>query len=619
LLLVGTIAGPPAAVAEARRFVAFDLLPTRLGVALALRSDEPSLRAGPGGFAVPLSPTGPLTLAPPPRPGEAVAMRVERVLDLPAMSTDALLERRQRLLADLSATPVLGRGPRRVDVAEVLLALGLPAEAQSLMQLAASEDPRLGTQPRGRMVLAAAAIMAGRPQEAAEALGAPGLPDAGEPAFWRGLVQAGAVGSAVPAAFVAAAPIVHLYPAAMRARLLPVTALALAEGGALAAAGQMLDQATPELRDAPLARYAAARLAELRGDTSRALEGYRALASSRDSDARARALVRIPELRLATGEMDAQAAAAALEAAIPAWRGDDREFALRLRAAELRGEAGQPRQALALLTETEAVFPDNAAQMRDRLAAAAVAFAAHPDTPALDAARVLSERREMLPPGPELDAALARVSDKLIAMEMQGEAAALLRRTPARAEQGGLSVRLGEALLADGDAGGALSTLRRGEAAPPLPAELERRRSLAEARARSETGDVAGATSVLRNLGRDGDAPLSELLARQREWAGAAEALARHADANLPAAPAPLDADAQQTVLRLAAFLTLAEDEAGLTRLRARFGAQMAATPVAAAFATVTGPGGGNSPDLRRLRAEIAQARSLPQQLRTLR
>jgi hypothetical protein len=283
----------------------------------------------------------------------------------------------------------------------------------------------------------------------------------------------------------------------------------------------MLDQATPELRDAPLARYAAARLAELRGDTSRALEGYRALASSRDSDARARALVRIPELRLATGEMDAQAAAAALEAAIPAWRGDDREFALRLRAAELRGEAGQPRQALALLTETEAVFPDNAAQMRDRLAAAAVAFAAHPDTPALDAARVLSERREMLPPGPELDAALARVSDKLIAMEMQGEAAALLRRTPARAEQGGLSVRLGEALLADGDAGGALSTLRRGEAAPPLPAELERRRSLAEARARSETGDVAGATSVLRNLGRDGDAPLSELLARQREWAGA--------------------------------------------------------------------------------------------------
>jgi hypothetical protein len=124
---------------------------------------------------------------------------------------------------------------------------------------------------------------------------------------------------------------------------------------------------------------------------------------------------------------------------------------------------------------------------------------------------------------------------------------------------------------------------------------------------------------VLRNLGRDGAAPLSELLARQREWSGAAEALARHAEANLPAAPAPLDADAQQTVLRLAAFLTLAEDEAGLGRLRARFGAQMAATPMAAAFATVTGPGGGNSADLRRLRAEIAQARSLPQQLRALR
>src|SRR5690606_28597911 len=97
-----------------------------------------------------------------------------------------------------------------------------------------------------------------------------------------------------------------------------------------------------------------AMLAEAEDRTEDALAAYDALARGRDRRARAHALRRAVELRLATGRIDAKTAAQALDSALFAWRGGAEEVAARLRLAQLLRLAGEPRRALALLRETEA-------------------------------------------------------------------------------------------------------------------------------------------------------------------------------------------------------------------------------------------------------------------------
>ncbi len=73
------------------------------------------------------------------------------------------------------------------------------------------------------------------------------------------------------------------------------------------------------------------------------------------------------ELRLASRKIDASQAADALDKLIYAWRGDQRELALRERIAELRGQSGAWRVALSILRQAEADFPEQAAAIHDRL------------------------------------------------------------------------------------------------------------------------------------------------------------------------------------------------------------------------------------------------------------
>ena len=80
-----------------------------------------------------------------------------------------------------------------------------------------------------------------------------------------------------------------------------------------------------------------------------------------------RAAVRAVELRLSTRELDKGQAADALDKLLYAWRGDARELALRERIAELRGQTGPWRVALAALRQAETDFPEQAALIHRRL------------------------------------------------------------------------------------------------------------------------------------------------------------------------------------------------------------------------------------------------------------
>jgi hypothetical protein len=610
-LLVGTLRAGGEASPVGRRNPAFEILPTRLGAALLPRADTVTLRALPAGFAAAAGPGASLALGPDSPMQEAAGL--SRLFDLPGEALPGLLQRERNAMLAVAAAPPLGRGPPRLRAAEALLALGLGAEAQAMAALAQREDPRLAEDAFAQALQGAAALLAGRPAEAQGLLN-PRLPASDELRLWRGLLAA-ARGEDGAAAIAAGLPLLQAWPAPLAARLAPLAAESLAAAEPAAARRLLAGREA----DAGFA-LARARLLEAEGARDAALAAYDAVIRGRDRRARAAAMRRAVELRLASGALDAAGAAAAMEAVLPAWRGDGAESAARLRLAELRQAAGDPRGAFEMLRETEAAFPDLAATLRPRQQQALLA--ALEAEPPIAAVALFETHHALLPPGPASESALATLADRLAALDLAGRARQVLGRALARAEgaeaRAALGLRLAELALGADDPAGARAALAD-TAAPELPAPLLAARHLAEARALSRQGATEAAAALYRALGPAAGPELAEMLAARQDWAGAAEALGAHLAAALPPAPSPIPDALRPLVARAAALLAMAGDETGLAALRDAVAARMAGGAFEEAFALITAGRLGGIGELPRLRQELELARALPARLESLR
>jgi hypothetical protein len=612
-LLVATVAEAGQAVPVPRRLLQADLLATTLGAAVLARDDRLRLARGEDRFrlAADASPEG-LRLGGTAAAALADAAAMTRLFDLPNASPAELQARAREQQAALAAAPPLQRAPLRRALAQTLLSLGLPQEAQAVIGLAVQEDPRAAADPVTGALAAAAAALADRPGEAA-ALSDPRLAPSDELVLWRAVLAARRGDPAAGAGFAATLPLLLAYPEALRARLLPIAALALAEAQEGAALRALL-AAAPE---APAFDLARARLAEAEGRTAEALAAYDAVAAGRDRRARAVALRRGIELRLAAGDLDAAGAAAALEAALFAWRGEAEELSARLRLAELRREAGAHRAAFDLLRETESLFPAEAARIR---AAAAEALAAALERePPLSAVALHDANRGLLAGQPREAEAALLLAERLVALDLPRRADAVLREALAASEsaaRGRLGLRLAEIRLAEGDSAGALAALAESDATGLEPA-LRERRALLGAEALARGGARAEAIAALEALGPAGHAARARLLADESRWAEAADALAAHLSAAPGEGPLP-DAFAREAV-RLAAFVALAGQERRLSALRAELAPRLPPGRMADAFATLAADPVRGVADLPRLARELEFLRDLPRLLEPLR
>jgi hypothetical protein len=613
-LLVGTMRDGAEAVPAGRRAALFELLPTRLGAALLPRADTVTLRALDGRFVAAAAPGAEMALGPEAAGAAAAAAGMTRIFDLPAESLAALQERVRGATAAVAASPPLGRGPPRLQAAEALLSLGLPQEAQAMVGLATREDPALAETPRARALAGATALLAGRLAEAG-GLDHPRLPDTDEVALWRGLLAA-ARGQNGAAAVAAGLPLLLAYPEPLQSRIAPLAAEALAAGGEPAAARRLI--AARDQEDPPLA-LARARILEAEGATGPALAAYDALASGRDRRARAIAMRRAAELRLAAGLLDAAGAAAALESTLAAWRGDALETEGRSRLADLRQQAGDWRGAFDLLRETAAMFPDFAPGIRPRQVAALLG--ALDTAPPLDAVVLHDTHAEMLPPGPATEQALGSLADRLAALDLLDRASHVLRGAIARAPdaeaRGRIGARLAGLALAAGDQRAAMDALEdtTGEGLSP---DLARRRLLLQGRGLARAGRVPDAVARYREAGPEAAAELATLLEEKQDWPGAAAALRQHLNAVAPPPPAPLAEEFQPLVARLAALLTLAGDDSALAALRAEQEGRMGGA-LSEAFGLFTADRVAAGSDLPRVGRELDVARGLPSRLDGLR
>jgi hypothetical protein len=618
-LLVGTQRQPGQGVPILRQAVEFLLMPTWQGIAVEPIGDDIVLRPGQDGFVLTGGTEG-LALSPAPDPANVLvrADALTRRFDFAALPADALLQRLRRQFVDNAAAPALGRGPGRRAAAQTMISLGLGAEAEALLQLAAADDPREVEAADNAALTGIAAALAHRADEAV-GLDDERLSGTDDIALWRAVRQAEQQDSSPQAAavFAATVPLVLAYPSPLRDRLLPLVAETLVAGGETTAASALL----AERKDDPALGLARGLDQEARGDTAAALATYEALAATTDRRLFARSATRALELRLASGKIDVKQAADGLDKLLYAWRGDQHERSLRDRLAELRARAGAWRSALGLVRETEAIFPADKpaihAELVDMFTAMLRSDAAD-SLPPLELTALVEENADLLPVGPAGDVLQARLADRLLALDLPKRADPVLQKlmqaAPSGVSRAGFGTRLAALRLREGDAAGTLAALAASNA-DDAPADLMERRTLLLAAAHARLGEADQALAVLAPLDTaSADEARATILERTNDWPAAEKALNTYASKIVPA-EGKLDEGQRRTLLRQATAAARAGDTATLTALRQSSGPRMESGPLADMFRLLTADEVRGVGDLKRSGQEAVLARDLSRRL----
>ena len=622
-LLVGTQRQAGQGVPLLRRAVEFLLMPTWQGVVAEPISDELALRPVLDGFVL-TGGAGGLALSPTLDAASnlAHADALTRRFDFAALPVEALMQRLRQQFADDAATPALARGPGRRAAAQTMISLGLGAEAEALLEVAAADDPHETDSADNAALTGMASALAHRSDEAA-GLDDERLSGTDDIALWRAVRLAEQQDGSPQAAavFAATLPLVLAYPGPLRDRLLPLVAETLVTGGETAAASALL----AERKDDPALGLARGQLQEAQGDTTGALASYDALASSRDRWLYARSAMRALELRLAGGRIDVKEAADGLDRLLYAWRGDQHERSLRERLAELRARTGAWRSALGLIRETETIFPADKTTIRaelvDMFAAMLRGDAADSLAP-LELIALVDENADLLPAGAAGDLLQARLADRLLALDLPKRADPVLQKlmqaAPSDVSRAGFGARLAALRLHEADATGALAALAASNADDP-PADLAERRTLLIASAHARLGETDRALAVLALLDTaTADEARATILERTNDWPAAETALNAYASKIVPP-EGRLDDGQRLTLLRLATAAARVGDAATLTALRQSAGPRMESGPLADMFHLLTADPVRGVGDLKRSGQEAALAREFPGQLKASR
>ena len=576
VLLVGTQREAGQAVPLTRLAADFALRSSWQGVVVAPVSDVVSLLAVQNGFEITASQPGShLSLSPQDAQTRAAAAgsQLSRILDLPHADVPSLYRRLQSAIRSAADAAPQSKAQSRRTVAEAMLALGLGAEAQSVLDFASGGDARLADDTTARLLSAVAALLADRPDDAAS-LEDPTLNGNDEVEFWRAIRLALQQNGTAKAAqeLAATLPLLDSYPETLRERLLPLVAETLAQGGQDSVAQAMCDRR----KDDTSLDLARAILAERRGETDNAIQRYERLANTPNRLRRYRGTRMAVELALASGKSTASDAAKRLEKLLFAWRGDGNEVDLRLRVAQLEGQAGEWRAALQLLRETEAQWPERSNQLHARLVATFTAALQSVSQGALkpfDAVALAAENADLMPQG-EAGLTLARrLSDQLVALDLPDRAIGVLEKmvqsTPPGLARAGFGEQLAAARLQAGDSVGALKALTD-TSTDSLPPDLLERRGLVFADAVAAQGDFPSARQALLQLDSEpADRKLAALAESTGNWPEAVAAWRSLASRIVPPS-GMVDEPGVQILLRLAGAAAQAKDDVALAGLRAQ-------------------------------------------------
>lgn len=479
-------------------------------------------------------------------------------------------------LQALSVAPEAERPAWRWRLAQDYAAAGLYAEAEGVLGVLAVDSPRRADAPAFRLLRAEVLTALGEPEKALAQLDTPVL--AALPAACVRRLDAAARlrrRADVAAAHRCAAPALAAMPAVARGAVLMAAVRTYASAGDMDAAAEALrgmDGLSPVQHGE--AEYW--RGVTLRGHAPEAaLAHFRRAAAGPNPIAALRANVAATQIEVAAGRLAPKAALARLDRLASAWPGGAAERDLLMAVGDLKAASGDMHGAFAAWSAVVEGFPVDAPALRQKLARRfAETFAEDAsELPPAQAFALFRDFPDYAPQGPEADAMVRRLAERLAGAGMAAEAARLLEYQIARRLEGtaraSVAIRLAELLAASGSPRQALAVLADTQA--NLPDDLLLRRRQAEAAARIRSGGAAEAIGLLTGMeGRRSAVLRAEAAWALQDW----QAVITGFEPLLPK-DSKLSPDAEGMILRVAVAAARLNDGERLRSLDARYGEAM--------------------------------------------
>jgi hypothetical protein len=402
------------------------------------------------------------------------------------------------------------------------------------------------------------------------------------------------------------------------------------EVGDFAVASRVVNELTtvgvsPEIE--PAVNVLTGRLAEGLGRNDDALTNYRAAAESFDRRAASQGRLREIALVNAKGEMPRKEAIGALETLTTVWRGDETETEGLKLLAHLYTEGSRYREAFHVMRTALMAHPNSDLTRKIQDEAAATFDSLFLDgkgdaLPPIEALGLFYDYRELTPIGRRGDEMIRRLADRLVAVDLLGQAAELLQHQVDNRLQGAaraqVATRLALIYLMNRKPERALATLQTTRNGG-LANELRDQRLLLEARALSDIGRHELALELIDNIkGHEVIRLRADILWASKQWRRAAEQIELLHGERWREFP-PLNDNERTDILRAAIGYTLGDEPIGLARLREKYAAKMADGPDARAFDVVSAPVGASGPEFQDVAKRLASIDTLQAFLRDIR
>ncbi|AXS41205.1 hypothetical protein D1F64_15715 [Breoghania sp. L-A4] len=529
----------------------------------------------------------------------------------------------QRLEGNVAALPARERKTARLELARFQLANRYAHEAIGILSLVNEESGVAANDPTYHMLMGAALVLASRPTEALANLKSSELLDNPDAAVWRVMAEA-ALGewTAARLAIPRAQAVIGNYPPELLTEFNLVSARSLVEVNDFGTAAAFLSEVDSDfMTRAQATRYdiLRGRIADAAGRFEEALRAFDIASRSKDRPGAAEAKLRALRMRYRDGDLDVGEATEQLESLTTVWRGDEVELQALRFLAQLYAETGQYRSAFTSLRaaiQAQSGSPTTRLMQEEMNGVFTTLFldGKADDLPPIDALALYYDFRELTPVGRNGDEMVRRLADRLISVDLLGQAAELLQHQVDNRLKGAARAQIAADLalvyLLDRKPEKALAVMNRTRQAH-LPKSLDRQRRIVEARALTDTGRSDLALELIGNLrGAEIDRQRADTLWQGERWQEAGEQLegmhgVRWSD------PLRLDEQERLDILRAAIAYSLGGDQLGLDRLRSKYVAKMSDSPSGAAFDIVTRPIDSKGVEFMAIAKEIAAVDTL--------
>ncbi|KQO92521.1 hypothetical protein [Methylorubrum extorquens] len=635
IAVVTTDGSRPAGVVKAQRFVEFELIPSRLGLAVLANADDLIVRPDLDGVTIGregaregaregrdggLSVSGISRPADPPV-GAVTELAVDRDAWERAQRGDVRATLREGLAAAVEAHR-RDRGGARLGLARAMMANDLDVEALGALTAAAAEDVVIDGDRQTALMRGILLARIGRAEEARKLLSDERLATNPEARLWRGYADA-LVGrwNEAAVALRAGESVLERYPEPLASLFHAAAAEAAVETGDWEAVTRESIAATRAATDYTRDRLTLlrAKMDEATGRGAAALAAYETLRNQAPWPLAAEATLRAAVLGHTLGKTPLPEAIDQLEVLALTWHGGPTEIGTLGALGGLYEEAGRWRKIFTTARRANALSPEApiARALHERaLAVFEDLFlgARGERLGGVEALALYFDFKDFAPAGRRADEIVRRLADRLVALDLLESADELLQyqidHRLEGAARSSVSARLATIRLMEGKPLQALQTLDATHL-PELPEDVRRARAMLRGRALSDLSrtDLALET-VEGETGADAERLRADILWAARRWREAGEA---HEMILGPAwrSGKPLDDTARADVIRAGIAYGLAGESLGLERLKAKFAGPMAESADARTFAMLTRPDAPRSAAFRDAALRATKAETL--------